>query len=151
PPPSPVVGGIDGEDAAESDSTDLPRTYVEDSSPATFGATVITADGDRLNVLNVSDGSPAHLAGLVAGDEIISINGQLLTETEQFNSYLASHPADPLRIVVMRDGAEQTLIVNGVPHATESSDVRPALGIRFLQANHVILQEVVPGSPAEHA
>lgn len=151
PPLTERPGAVESIDPAPAET---PQTYIERRSPATFGATVITGAGERVLVGDVTDGSPADMLGLASGDVVVSVDGQLITEPEQFHSYLASHPADRLRIIVMRDGEQQILSRGIDPTSTDTNteqDARPALGIQFLQAPHVVLQRVLPGSPAEQA
>jgi len=137
PPPAP--GGVE--------VTTSPKTFVEETSPATFGATVVRSPDGRLLVRDIVPGSAAALAGIAVNDQIISINGTLITEPEQFQTYLTAHPADEMRIVAMRDGAQDTFVVNSAVKPVKST-ARPALGLRFLQGTNVVLGEVLPGSPA---
>ena len=150
----PVTDSPSAGEPNNSAPVETPQTYIESTSPATFGATVITGPGERVLVGEVTDGSPADRLGLVSGDLVVSIDGQLITEPEQFNSYLASHPADRLRVIVLRDGEQLTLAQSETAESERThaiTDARPALGIQFLQAPQVILRHVLPGSPAEQA
>jgi len=123
---------------------------VEDANPASFGAAVVTGADGRLVVREVVPGSNAALAGLSGRDQIISINGTAITQPDQFQEFIVAHPADPLRIIVVRDGSQRTIVVNESPRAAQNAS-RPAIGVRFLQGPNVALAEVVPGSPAETA
>jgi membrane-associated protease RseP (regulator of RpoE activity) len=133
---------------------DSPRTYAEQASPVSFGTTVIAGGDGHLTVADVSDGSIASQAGLRAGDHIVSIDGQLLTEPVTFNEYVAARPTAPLSIIVLRDGKQETIVVHPAGAAaktTSESHSRPALGLRFLQSPQVIISETVAGSPAAGA
>jgi len=140
-PPAP---GVDSTSDAKA------RTFVEESSPATFGATVVRGAGGELVVRSVVPGSEAALAGLAANDILVSINGTPVTEPQQFQAYITNHPADALQIVAVRDGVEHTLAVRQPVH-TSTATARPAIGVRFLQGPTVVIGEVLPGSPAARA
>ena len=155
PPPPGADAAATGR-ADESGGSRTLRAFVENSSPATFGAAVVIAADGHLVVEDVVQGSQAAKAGLAVGDEIISVNGSLITQPEVFNSYLATHPADTMQFMVVRDGVQRTLVVNPAnadPQGTapEATERRPALGMRFLKGNDVILRAVLPGSPAHQA
>jgi predicted metalloprotease with PDZ domain len=105
----------------------------------------------RLVFHNLVAGGLAATAGLREGDTIISVDGRFLTETDSFHEYLASHPGQPVRLIVLRDGAEQTIRLQPVAPQARDAEIRPALGVRFVQGAQVILSEVVTGSPADLA
>jgi membrane-associated protease RseP (regulator of RpoE activity) len=104
-------------------------------------------------VTTIDDGSVAALGGLRAGDHIVSVDGQLLTEPSAFNTYIAARPTSPLKFVVLRDGKQETVVVHpaGTTTTTIRSDSRPALGLRFAQSAQVIVAETVAGGPAAAA
>ncbi len=57
-----------------------------------------------LFVREVIPGYPAEQNGVVAGDRILSANGEILTSIEQFRNVLARHPRDSIRIQVRHQG-----------------------------------------------
>lgn len=132
---------------------DSPRTFAERASPSTFGATILPSGDGHLRVSAVAQGSSAAKAGLRSGDHILSVDGQMLTELETFNSYVAARPTSPMSIVVLRDGKQETIIFSPADATTTTHDshARPALGLRFWQSPQVVIAETVPGSPAEAA
>lgn len=133
------------------DRADSPRTFIEQSSPADLGATVIVGSTGRLIIQDLAAGGLAATAGLQEGDTIISADGKFLVDAEGFHEHLASRPGQPVRLVVVRDGTEQTVVLDPVALSARPVEVRPALGVRFVQGPQVILVEVVAGSPAELA
>lgn len=56
-------------------------------------------------------GEPAEAAGLLAGDEIVSINGQRMVYASQVSEAIAKHPEEEIAMVVRRESAEQTIAV----------------------------------------
>ena len=66
------------------------------------GRVVVAAD--------VSASSPAGVAGIRNGDQIVSIDGQTLTRAEQMNPLLRSiAPGQTVEVVIVRDGAQRVL------------------------------------------
>ena len=63
------------------------------------------------SIRSVLAGEPADKAGLKGGDVIVSIKGQRMVFASQVSEAISKHPAEPIEIVVRRDGAEQTIAV----------------------------------------
>jgi regulator of sigma E protease len=59
-------------------------------------------------VAEISQGSPAVSAGLMAGDRIVSING-MRVQADDISSVISGSEGRPLTVVVVRDGARVTL------------------------------------------
>lgn len=55
-------------------------------------------------VSGFSKSSPAHVAGVVKGDEIIALDSVQFRWYDEFQSYLASHKARPVLVTLVRDG-----------------------------------------------
>ncbi|MHB1597942.1 MAG: M50 family metallopeptidase [Acidimicrobiales bacterium] len=55
--------------------------------------------------------SPAQLAGLRPGDEILAVDGRPVTQGEQFVSYVQSHAGDELALLVRRGSRDITVHV----------------------------------------
>lgn len=71
----------------------------------------------RPTVISVVDGSPAAEAGIVIGDEITSLDGELipLTRTAGWMAgWLNHHGARPLQANVRRDGVDRTVTITPV-------------------------------------
>jgi len=66
--------------------------------------------GTGAQVGSVRPGSPAAMAGLKAGDVIVSVNGQTITSADELTAVVAEHqPGDALKLVVERSGSKLTL------------------------------------------
>ena len=65
-----------------------------------------------LNVIGVHPESGCFTAGMVAGDQIIGVQGSPLTDMSQIQSVVTSHKAgQKVKIEIARDGKKQTLNV----------------------------------------
>ena len=54
---------------------------------------------------DIQEGSPAHKAGLQAGDVLVYFNGREIDTLQDFTDALRRHePGDEVPVVVMRDG-----------------------------------------------
>ena len=51
-------------------------------------------------------------------DNILSVDGQMLTESDRFNTYVAARPTSSMSVIVLRDGLQETVIVNPAASAT---------------------------------
>jgi S1-C subfamily serine protease len=76
-----------------------------------IGLNSLEEDG-RIKVLQVNQESPAEQAGIVAGDIILSVNGEAVESLEQFYGKLWNHGAQP-----------GTLVRLGVLHGPKVSEV----------------------------
>jgi regulator of sigma E protease len=72
-------------------------------------------------ILCVEPGTPAANAGLMAGDRVISVNGNQVKSFEDFSGYVKLNARSPLSIVVDRGGAPLTL--TATPELTENECV----------------------------
>ncbi len=72
-----------------------------------------------LQIVRVTDDSPAELAGLVPGDRILSIDGQAVAELGGLWKALWSggQPERAVTLQIRRQGQEQTVVVNTVDRA----------------------------------
>jgi regulator of sigma E protease len=57
----------------------------------------------------VVEKSPAAEAGLQAGDKVVSIGGQTVTDWTQVHNYILAHPGEKVTLVVERKGQSLTL------------------------------------------
>lgn len=89
----------------------LPRRYQSYASEA------LSIGWSRPTAISVVEGSPAAEAGLVAGDEIIALNGELIPTWGTANwvwRKIAANGTAPVRVDVRRDGADSTVTVTPV-------------------------------------
>jgi regulator of sigma E protease len=99
---------------------------------------------DRPIVGAVDAGSPAERAGLLPGDEIVSIDGRALPSWEEANYHILLRPDRALALRVRRGGGERDVAVRS--EATSEERVG-SIGVHPL----VRVGQVLPGQPAEAA
>ena len=133
-------GGIDEEVVAKADPNLAPRLFANKS---VWQRIAVVIAGPVANVLltflilyalllgygrytitpvigDVLPGSVAEAAGLESGDTILSVDGYEVRGFEDFQRLVATAPERSVRIVLDRDGAEQTLTL--VPEAAVIED-----------------------------
>ena len=89
----------------------LPRRY------RSYSREALDLTWARPTVISVVENSPASDAGIVAGDEIIALNGELIPVTGTAGwmaGWLKHHGARPLQANVRRDGVDRTVTINPV-------------------------------------
>jgi regulator of sigma E protease len=79
-----------------------------------------------VNFQTVSENSPASAAGLEAGDILLEINGQKITDTEQAIKLIRANLDQPVELLIERDGRQMTL--TATPLSTRSK-AEGALGV----------------------
>ena len=99
---------------------------------------------DRPILGAVDPGSPAERAGLVPGDEILSIDGQSLPSWEEAQYHILLRPDRALALRVRHAGEERAVAVRS--EATSAERVG-TIGVHPL----VRVGQVLPGQPAEAA
>lgn len=62
---------------------------------------------DGVVTIDILPDSPAMQAGLMPGDKILSINGQLIKNQEELIGLISSHPNENIEITVLRNNVEQ--------------------------------------------
>ncbi len=87
-------------------------------------------DDPQAVIQAVSEGAPFDEAGGQAGDVVISINGNEITDSQSMNAYFDANPMDgsEMNIVVLRDGAEVTLTFTPVESRSLSAGFSYNLG-----------------------
>ena len=63
-------------------------------------------------IYGVTEGSPAAIAGLKEGDEIVSVAGQDVDMSTEVPKLTAEHAGEEIEIVIRRDGEEQAITAN---------------------------------------
>jgi len=99
---------------------------------------------DRPIVGAVDAGSPAEKAGILPGDEILSIDGRELPSWEEAQYHILLRPEQALALRVRRDSEERELTLRSEATATEKVG---SIGVHPL----VRVGQVLPGQPAEAA
>ena len=99
---------------------------------------------DRPIVGAVDAGSPAEKAGLLSGDEIVSIDGKPLPSWEEAQYHIILRPETSLALRVRRGGDEREVAVRSEATAAEKIG---SIGVHPL----VRVGQVLPGQPAEAA
>lgn len=60
----------------------------------------------KVQIVEILDGTPAAEAGLMAGDAILSVDGQQLGDIEAIQNYLSEKIGTPVKIILERDGQQ---------------------------------------------
>ena len=99
---------------------------------------------DRPIVGTVDPGSPAAKAGILPGDEIVSIDGQALPSWEEAQYHIVLRPETALTLHVRRGSEEREVALRS--EATSAEKIG-SIGVHPL----VRVGQVLPGQPAEAA
>ena len=89
----------------------LPRRY------RSYAREALGMTWSRPTVISVADGSPAAQAGIVKGDEIISLNGELIAVTgtaRWLRKWFARNGTKPVEAVIRRSDDDQTITITPV-------------------------------------
>jgi Flp pilus assembly protein TadD len=70
------------------------------------GLTAITVPDRGVLVTRLAPGSPARLAGLRVGDEVLSLNGRPLASSKELHHAIYASPSQRMLLAVRRDGQE---------------------------------------------
>jgi regulator of sigma E protease len=77
---------------------------------------------ERPMIGEVTAGKPAAQAGLRAGDQIVSVNGEPFTDFADLRLLISTHIGRPLKVEYIRDGVRRTTVMTPVK---EESDFGP--------------------------
>jgi membrane-associated protease RseP (regulator of RpoE activity) len=76
--------------------------------------------------------SPAFVAGLQAGDQILSLDGRSMTSLQQVIVYTRGHDGRPIQMTIRRDGRVMTLTVTPVLTALPGEqEAFPRIGVQL--------------------
>jgi regulator of sigma E protease len=137
--PLPMVINRNG---AQLPVTITPTTRTENGEAAGFLDFIPDYGGLPVVVGDVAIGSPAADAGLKEGDRFISIGGEDVKSSAQVTEYIRSHDAQPISMVVVRDGANTQI-------TTDSRRVNGRLGFSVIEL--FPLHSASVGSAAKYA
>jgi beta-barrel assembly-enhancing protease len=82
-----------------------------------FSAEALNLTWVRPTAISVADNSPAAQAGIVKGDEIIALNGELIPLTQPagwMGAWLKANGVKPVRVDLRHDGTDRTVTVKPV-------------------------------------
>lgn len=71
-----------------------------------FAGPGVALPSKNIRIVEISNSSPAQMAGLVKGDEVVSVNGQKITDTGKFIKTTHKSEGKPLNLVISRNGQE---------------------------------------------
>ena len=89
-------------------------------------------------ILDVIPASPAALAGMKAGDRVVSLNGGPLRFFSQILSTVQAHPTDPLHFGIVRDG--KSLEISVTPALPEGS-TQPRIGVTGGDSDGIVFDD----------
>jgi regulator of sigma E protease len=110
----------------------------------TMGTAMDAARYDRPIVGAVDPGSPAAVAGLQPGDEILAIDGEPVTNWDEANYHIVLRPDRELQLKIRRAGEERLVTVRS---GSTSPDHAGTIGVFPL----VRIGRVIEGQPAAEA
>ncbi len=82
-------------------------------------------------VITVLPDSPAAQAGLKEGDQVVSVDGANINNTEDFRVYTSAHSGQPVNITTNRDGVVATTAITPI---VLSATGRPGIGVGLASA-----------------
>jgi len=122
---------------------------------ADYGLTFNNAANNGLVVSNIAANSAFATAGLRAGDQLVSFNGQPITNQQQFYQYLSGPNLGtrPAQFIVLRNGQQVPLTIQPQALAQYQVPVNDPLHQYGLlldnqNPNQVVVQQVYPNTPA---
>ena len=106
---------LDVEDRGRERSVTLSRTATGASAPDGVGSRLsgwgLVFDQPAI-IGTVKAGGPAQKAGLLDGDQIVSVDGVRIRQWTQLTQALQRNPGVPVKLGVSRTGASQEVVVN---------------------------------------
>ena len=92
---------------------------VVDSLTPQLGEYFGVKNGEGVLVKSVEAGTPAKTAGFKAGDVIVRVNNQKVTDRGDWRSAVRAHRSGKMTVGIVRDHREQTLTIN-VPQSSRN-------------------------------
>ncbi|MDY6911776.1 MAG: M50 family metallopeptidase [Chloroflexota bacterium] len=91
----------------------------------------VIVGGEGIEVPYVNEGTPADLAGVEPGDQILSINGTAMMTFDDLGQIVDENLGEEITVIVLREGAE--IEMNIVPREEWPADQGPlGIGIRYI-------------------
>jgi serine protease Do len=102
-------------------------------------------EGQGVLILDVSEGSPAAVAGLLQGDMITALNGREVTNTSQLQNAVARRtPGTVVRMTVLRDGRDRDVPVTLGERPPLGELQLAQIGAQPSETMGLIVQELTP-------
>ncbi len=79
-------------------------------------------DETKVVVQSVTENGPAAVAGLAVGDTFVAVDGQPVESVDGLTAAVRAADADHMEVVVLRDGAEKTLIFTDLYNAEKGAN-----------------------------
>jgi C-terminal processing protease CtpA/Prc len=145
---------------ANTDQTDLLTNFrPEGTRSADFGLWFERDTSKGLVVSGVATKGAIAKLGLREGDQIVSVNGQRVTRENDFVSLLLDekHRRDQVKVVVLRDGREEVVVVEPMVLIDELSYVEndPLENFGIIADDRyndrIVVWRVIPRSPAYYS
>lgn len=145
--PMSVVLGRNGE---RVETTIVPRENPPEGEGRT-GIRLSSALNSNIEVTDVPQGTPAAEAGLQAGDTIVEVNGERITDYLVYDIALRNNAGDTVEIVVRRAGELVTLQAPVPDNPPEDQEPLGANLLQDIQYDRTSLLTVVPDTIREFA
>ena len=126
PKPSPPASEPPAHEVTAAPPSSAPRpTPPSRRLPSWIGARF---DAKSTKVLLVVPGAPAERGGLHPDDVVITVDGQPMTRASEIVEHIqAAEPGMPVTLVIQRQGAPRTIVLNPEPRPEMMDVVRQAL------------------------
>jgi len=80
----------------------------------------------------VKEGFPAEEAGLLAGDQLIQMDGQTIHSTDQVAQYIKQRPEQEITFIILRGDEKLTKIIQSkIAIINEAGDKTPLIGVEW--------------------
>ncbi|MDY6814564.1 MAG: RIP metalloprotease RseP [Pseudomonadota bacterium] len=130
-------------------SGELGGWSLSDDAPDPIGEFGITPWRPEIPAVlgEVAEGGPGDIAGLQAGDKVLSVDGEPVPDWQTFVEHVRNAPEQTLRITVLREGAERTFDVTPAERTLESGEVIGFVGVGVHQVSwpDEVLREISYG------
>jgi len=130
-------------------SGELGGWSLSDDAPDPIGEFGITPWRPEIPAVlgEVAEGGRGDIAGLQAGDKVLSVDGEPVPDWQTFVEHVRNAPEQTLRITVLREGAERTFDVTPAERTLESGEVIGFVGVGVQQVSwpDEVLREISYG------
>ncbi len=98
---------------------------------------------EDLTVDGTVDGSPAQAAGVLAGDNIVAVDGQPVYQRGSLSAYLAQNATHPVEFLLRREGPRNKS-PDSAAHGTDERTHRPIARVGIRYRDNVIIVHPTP-------